>query len=296
VHRDVAVRGSVRFLPSSARLRCSLLLWLAASAAGTSGCTLTEDSFEPARVDGAETQSEPTLPGVSTTTGGGSAIGEQSGLPTTGTNSEGVPNVRPPSTQMSMLEPSGAGGDTGAADAGVAPASVGRGDAGASADAGAPVTEPPVTTPPVTTPPVVVPPVVTPPSTTCTSLSFGGSCYEVFNSFLAWDAAEQQCVAWGGHLASIGTPEENVFLDGWPAQLGITTADGSGIWVGGTDVQQDGVFLWVDGTAFSFLGWAPGQPDDGAGTDCIEKRNDGTGQWYDRRCTDALRYVCERPL
>ena len=52
----------------------------------------------------------------------------------------------------------------------------------------------------------------------------------------------------------------------------------------------------VDGSTFSLAGWAPGQPDDGAGTDCIEKRNDGAGRWYDRHCTDSLRYLCERSL
>jgi hypothetical protein len=28
----------------------------------------------------------------------------------------------------------------------------------------------------------------------------------------------------------------------------------------------------------------------------IEARNDRTVSWYDRRCTDQQRYVCERPL
>jgi hypothetical protein len=44
----------------------------------------------------------------------------------------------------------------------------------------------------------------------------------------------------------------------------------------------------------SFVGWAQNQPDNGQGIDCIQKRNDGTGQWSDRQCIDSLPYVCER--
>jgi hypothetical protein len=248
------------------------------------GCTLTDKPFEPTPIDETETKSEPTLPAAPGATENAPAPGQELGLPTTGNDTEGLPNLRPPTTEASMLEPGGAGE---VKDAGAPPlVDQAAQDAGARVDAGQPVVEPPI----------VEPPVVEPPSNPCTSLSFGGSCYELFVSFVPWDAAERQCVAWGGHLASIGSSEENAFLAGWTAQLGLTNADGQGIWVGGTDAQQDGVFRWVDGTSLSFTGWAPGQPDDGAGVDCIEKRNDGAGQWYDRHCADSLRYTCERPL
>jgi hypothetical protein len=195
---------------------------------------------------------------------------------------------------MNTLEPGDVSGET-EADAGLTLGVDVEQDAGVVVDAVPPVVVPPVVVPPVVAPPVVVPPVVAPPEP-CTGLTFGGSCYELFNSFVPWDAAEQQCVAWGGHLASIGSLEEDAALNAWPAQLGLSNADGSGIWVGGTDAQGEGQFLWVDGSAFTLQGWAPGQPDNGAGIDCIEKRNDGAGQWYDRRCIDSLRYLCERPL
>ena len=82
----------------------------------------------------------------------------------------------------------------------------------------------------------------------------------------------------------------------WPSALGIVDGEGSGIWLGGTDAARDGDFRWWDDSLLLFDNWAPNQPDNGAGIDCIEKRNDGTGAWYDQRCTDAHPYVCERPL
>ena len=287
VHRVAAVRGSAGVQPSSARFGCFTVPWLIAGVIGAAaGCTLTEKPFEPTPIDDAETRSEPTLPAGSVAADDVAVAEQDTGLPTTGNNTEGVPNVRPPTTQASMLEPGGASEQTDA-DAGAPPLVEEKPeDAGATVDAA----------PPVVDPPIVEPPPVEPPGEPCTGLSFEGSCYELFDSFLAWDLAEQQCVAWGGHLASIGAAEENAFLNGWPAELGLANADGSGIWIGGSDAQRDGQFLWVDGSPFSFAGWAPGQPDNGAGVDCIEKRNDGAGQWYDRRCVDSLRYLCERPL
>jgi hypothetical protein len=277
-------------LASSARFGCFTVSWLLASAIAATGCTLTDKSFEPIPIDDTETKSAPTLPAGPATADSVPVAGQETALPTTGSNTEGVPNVRPPTTQASMLEPGGAGEGT-EADAGAPPVNDAPADAGAIVDAAPPLVEPPVVEPPV-----VEPPVVEPPSNPCSSLSFGGSCYELFDSFVPWSIAEQQCVVWGGHLASIDSADENAFLDGWPAELGLSNADGQGIWVGGSDAQQDGVFRWVDGSSFSFAGWAPGQPDDGAGVDCIEKRNDGAGRWYDRHCTDSLRYLCERAL
>jgi hypothetical protein len=104
-------------------------------------------------------------------------------------------------------------------------------------------------------------------------------------------------VAWGGHLASVQSSEENVFLDRWPLDLGFSMGNGIGLWLGGADTAQDDNFRWSDGSAFTFSAWAAGQPNDGVGAaDCVEKRNDGTGSWHDRRCIDALPYVCEKGL
>jgi hypothetical protein len=46
----------------------------------------------------------------------------------------------------------------------------------------------------------------------------------------------------------------------------------------------------------AYQNWGSNQPDNGGGVDCIEKRNDGSFSWYDRRCTDSQRYACEREL
>jgi len=135
----------------------------------------------------------------------------------------------------------------------------------------------------------------TPPSAPCPGLVFEDSCYEFFAEQVSWNLAEERCVAWGGHLASVESLEEDAFLGAWPALVGIGFWDGSGLWLGGTDARADGDFRWWDGSALTYVGWASDQPNNGQGVDCIEKRNDFTQRWYDRRCTDGERYVCERP-
>jgi hypothetical protein len=134
-----------------------------------------------------------------------------------------------------------------------------------------------------------------PPSVRCPGLVFEDSCYEFFADQVSWNVAEERCVAWGGHLASVGSLEEDAFLGVWPALVGIGFWDGSGLWLGGTDARSEGDFRWSDDRGLSYVGWAPAQPNNGPGVDCIEKRNDTTQRWYDRRCSDGERYVCERP-
>lgn len=174
-------------------------------------------------------------------------------------------------------------------------------DAGASElDAGAPVSdagapEAPDASPPDPIEPPEAEPDAGPPSEPCPGLVFEAACYEFFDEQLGWSEAEARCVAWGGHLASVDSPEEDAFLGAWPALLGVPWLEGSGLWLGGTDAVADGDFRWWDGRPLSVAAWAPGQPDNGAGLDCIEKRNDSTQRWYDKRCSDRLRYACERP-
>jgi hypothetical protein len=260
-------------------------------------CTLTDDPFEPSPVDrvgselnpegpssGSPSPDEASAPSVTPDDSSGSEASGDDGSADDGNGDDGSE----PDFGSVPLDPSdnvpsdnGGGGSSGAgSDSG---AGQNGGDAGVGPDLGNESPEVDAAPDPPLTP-------------ACPGSEFGGSCYQAFGELASWDIAEQRCSAWGGHLASVQSLDEDEFLDDWPAQLGITFADGSGIWLGGTDADVEGDFRWLDDSSLSFLGWAPNQPDNGAGIDCIEKRNDGTALWYDRRCGDTLPYLCERPL
>jgi len=274
-----AARGGASAFPISVYTRRRVGRWLLAGVTcAAAGCTLVADELDPTRVERTETSPESTGAPAPSPVQGEPLAGRESALPTASSEDrEGAPDVRTAPTQTSALDTNGSSAVSGTADAGVPVTSAVQADAGAVVDGGTGVLVPPAEEP-------------------CTSRVLGGSCYELFAESVSWDVAEQRCVAWGGHLASIESADENEGLNTWPLELGITGVDGSGIWLGGTDVQRDGEFLWVVDGPFVVPGWAPTQPDNGAGLDCIEKRNDGAGGWYDRHCTDALRYLCERPL
>lgn len=265
-------------------------------------CTLTSEPFEPGLLGSAETESASIVPapaeGPAAEAAGGAdrplgqreeAAGGGSSAPSSASSSEqGLAPAVP-------LEPS-AGGDeplAGAEQAGPARESVDAGAAAADAGRGVEeVEDEPGAVGPIPEEPAPEEPL---PEEPCPGPTLESSCYVFVSQRVTWSDAEAACDGLGGHLASVESFEEDAFLGRWPAELGLSTGDGSGIWLGATDAQQDGFFRWSDDTPLSFSRWAPGQPDNGAGQDCIEKRNDGIGLWYDRRCTDPLPYVCERP-
>lgn len=262
---SAVANARVLFVPVSTLISVSISL----AASALWACTLTAESFEPSPVDsargGLDPESSEALP-LSVDAG---AADPPSSTGNEGSNLDGV-----------ALEP-GAAGDGGggvgsAAAPGAQPSDGSRPDAGESSEVDA----------------------APQPSSNaaCPGETFAGSCYQAFTEFLAWDVAEQRCVEWGGHLASVESAEEQTFLDYWPTALSVPLGDGSGVWLGGTDAVNEGDFRWWDGRPLMFMGWAPNQPDNGPGVDCVEKRNDGTGLWYDRRCSEPRAYICERPL
>lgn len=261
------------------------LATFASALSALSACTLTSESFDPALVDRTQAastpgESDPSAAPVSSPGEDGASAGpapldavDTGTAPADGENGSEPVRLEPSAPSEDQL------GETDApqlaapnADAGAV--SDPRPEPSAEPDAGGPVTI----------------------AVTCSTQSFGGSCYEVFGEALAWVDAQARCVEWGGQLASVESPLEDAFLGFWHGELGLTPGNGSGVWLGGSDAAFDGFFFWTDGRPVLFNGWAPGQPNDGAGVDCIEKRNDGTDRWYDQRCTDARPFLCERPL
>ena len=101
---------------------------------------------------------------------------------------------------------------------------------------------------------------------TCTliqgcDVTINDSCYAHVDDNLNWDEAENCCVAWGGHLASIHSDLVNNLLNDIRRQDRFT-------WIGLSDTVNDSVYVWSDGTPFDYDNFGPGQADDGGET-CI---------------------------
>jgi len=117
--------------------------------------------------------------------------------------------------------------------------------------------------------------------------AFGSNCYKYFEASLPWQNAENQCKLEGGHLASIHSKEENDFIKS------ITTP--KWFWIGLTDFTE-GVWVWSDGSPFSFSNWLGSGPSNSGGNeDCTHGTQDEAGNWNDVNCVTAsvLGFVCK---
>jgi len=73
--------------------------------------------------------------------------------------------------------------------------------------------------------------------------------------------------------------------------------------IGANDLTNEGIFLWTDGTPFSYTHWASGQPDNALSSeDCSEMLGTGfhatifDGDWNDIPCSfqATTGYFCVR--
>ncbi|MEM6426702.1 MAG: C-type lectin domain-containing protein [Cyanobacteria bacterium P01_D01_bin.128] len=83
-----------------------------------------------------------------------------------------------------------------------------------------------------------------------------------------WEAAQAQAEALGGHLVVINDAAEQQWLvtnfsyqnsGGYLA--GEWQAPPFAYWIGLSDVQQEGQFVWVTGESLTFENFAPGEPN-----------------------------------
>jgi Lectin C-type domain len=124
-----------------------------------------------------------------------------------------------------------------------------------------------------------------PPTPACRSMtagSFERSGRRVFRGPAAtWDAAKAACEAMGAHLVVIGDLAKNEEMDQSLA---------GPHWIGYTDAEADGQFVWVNGSPATFQRFIGGVPQN-ADEDCVVLQD--TGSWDDNGCTATFPYACE---
>ncbi|NBC11372.1 MAG: hypothetical protein GVY24_06495 [Planctomycetes bacterium] len=103
--------------------------------------------------------------------------------------------------------------------------------------------------------------------------------YEYVPGALTWNdarkaAAERRYHGVPGRLVVIRSREQNDFVHG------LMPEGEQRAWIGLCDIQEEGVFVWIDGSEPTYTNWSAGEPNDAGGEDCAEMLP--TGQWNDK--------------
>ncbi len=73
------------------------------------------------------------------------------------------------------------------------------------------------------------------------TIKFQGHAYALIKDPATWHVAQHRCEEMGGHLVTVESNAELEFI------LGITQANNTEAWIGGTDEVTEGVWKWVTG-------------------------------------------------
>jgi len=115
-------------------------------------------------------------------------------------------------------------------------------------------------------------------------------CYYYSTHQKNWNDAEEYCQEEGGHLASVNTKAIQDYVVDELKRRGF-----DGVWFGGNDIAEEGVWEWTDRTPWEFTNWGPGQPDNQFGRQhCF--RYEAIWPWDDNECWVESYFVCSKNI
>uniref|UniRef100_A0A8C4T048 C-type lectin domain-containing protein n=1 Tax=Erpetoichthys calabaricus TaxID=27687 RepID=A0A8C4T048_ERPCA len=131
------------------------------------------------------------------------------------------------------------------------------------------------------------------------------NCYYFSTDKLNWDDSRKQCTSMNGHLVIIESKEEQTFLIN-TIKTNVETTEKI-YWIGLSDQEIDGQFVWVDNRPLdvNISSWGLRDHDDGRepdnwtgnnpdGEDCVQLQvNNKYDGWYDGDCGDKQKWICE---
>ncbi|XP_070841094.1 CD209 antigen-like protein C [Chaetodon trifascialis] len=133
----------------------------------------------------------------------------------------------------------------------------------------------------------------------------GGHCYYFSTKKSSWNNSREECRLKGGDLVQIDSREEQSFLHQRLQDKMDYPEDK--FWIGLTDSQEEGKWLWVDGSPLdeSLKFWSTGEPDNWTGKngeiidgeDCARMGEQGStdlNSWFDKFCKSDERFICEK--
>ncbi|XP_035285555.1 CD209 antigen-like protein E isoform X2 [Anguilla anguilla] len=120
-----------------------------------------------------------------------------------------------------------------------------------------------------------------------------GKCYFFSTKKMHWSQSQEYCTSKGAHLVIIKNQQEQNF---------VSSSIRETHWIGLSDRDTEGQWVWVDGTPLDRSGtqyWWETEPDnwmdsgDPSGEDCASLGDDNPAYWFDASCGKIKKFVCE---
>ena len=112
----------------------------------------------------------------------------------------------------------------------------------------------------------------------------GQECYVVVNSKKTWQEAEEYCQKLDGHLASILSEEENVFV-------GSSLVGYDSLWLGGQGTKESD-WSWTDGSSWNWTHWDRDQPTGHYQPECA-LMDPNNYRWESYYCEAEIGFLCK---
>ena len=118
---------------------------------------------------------------------------------------------------------------------------------------------------------------------------FGGICYSTSQTCKNWTEAQKTCQSYSANLISVRNQEENVYI-----QHRLNGARG---WIGLSDRDTEGTFVWADNQTNNFTYWAKNQPNNFNNEDCVHTLGvKHSFKWNDVSCGSCHNYTCSEGM
>ncbi|KAF4114325.1 hypothetical protein G5714_004548 [Onychostoma macrolepis] len=119
---------------------------------------------------------------------------------------------------------------------------------------------------------------------------WGSGWFFKSNDSKTWFQSRQYCRDRGADLVIINTEVKQSFLTS-------IISSSERLWIGLTDINQEGKMKWVDNSPLKQGFWSQGQPDDYIkNEDCVElvSSTPSLNNWNDISCSDTRKALCEK--
>lgn len=115
----------------------------------------------------------------------------------------------------------------------------------------------------------------------------------------SWEESREYCRNFAADLIEINSREKQLAISSLIATFRNPSAHWTaiGFWIGARDVDEEGVWKWLDGTRVEGF-WVPGEPNNNGNEDCAAvypaPNKNPFMTWNDAPCSHHLKWICEK--